>query len=96
MKYVEALIGPQTVNTVPVETFEAYRDHGQPAARLEEGVAEARRHLEQLAQVGISIDEVTQTLEDQGVEKFNKPYDKLMEALKSRRAAARGKTSSQS
>ena len=81
VKYVEALIGPDTVDTAPLETLSAYRDHGEPEARLEQGVEEARRVLERLPELGIDIDKVTRQLEDEGVGKFNKPFDKLMEAL---------------
>ena len=81
MKYVDALIGPDTVNTAPLETLDAYRDHGEPKARLEQYPKEAGRVLERLLELGISIDEVTQQLEDEGVEKFKKPFDKLMETL---------------
>jgi transaldolase len=81
VKYIESLIGPDTVNTVPVETLDAYRDHGDPQARLEQDVERASWVLERLPQLGISIDKVTQQLEDEGVEKFNKPFDKLMETL---------------
>jgi transaldolase len=81
VKYVEALIGPDTINTVPLETLEAYRDHGNPAARLEDHLGEARWVLEQLPELGISIDEVTQQLEDEGVRKFDQPFDKLIETL---------------
>jgi transaldolase len=81
VKYIEALIGPDTVNTVPVETLDAYRDHGQPNARLEEGVAESRAALARLPELGIDLDAVAQQLEDEGVEKFNQPFDKLMAAL---------------
>jgi transaldolase/glucose-6-phosphate isomerase len=88
VKYVDALIGPNTVNTIPLETLNAYRDHGDPALRLDKGVEEARRVLEQLDQLGIDIDEVTQQLEDEGVEKFNKPFDRLMETLKDKRNEA--------
>ena len=79
MKYVETLIGPDTVNTVPVETLNAYRDHGVPKASLEKDVAEAARVLKRLPELGISIDKVTQQLEDEGVTKFNQPFDKLKE-----------------
>jgi transaldolase/glucose-6-phosphate isomerase len=88
VKYVEALIGPKTVNTIPLETLNAYRDHGQPDERLEDGVDEAYQVLEQLPDVDVDIDAVTQQLEDAGVEKFNKPFDKLMDTLKRERAAA--------
>jgi transaldolase len=84
VKYVESLIGPDTVNTIPVETLDAYRDHGDPQARLEEDVQRAGWVLERLSQLGICIDHVTQQLEDQGVEKFNQPFDKLMETLAKR------------
>ena len=81
VKYIEALIGPDTINTVPVETLNAYRDHGVPQARLEHEVEHAAGILERLAELGIGIDAVTQQLEDEGVEKFNEPFDKLMKAL---------------
>jgi transaldolase len=84
VKYVEALIGPDTVNTAPLETLDAYRDYGEPKARLEQNVEEARWVLERLPELGISIDTVTRQLEDEGVEKFNKPFVKLMEALAQR------------
>jgi transaldolase len=81
VKYIEALIGSDTVNTAPMETLDAYRDHGEPKLRLEKDVKEARWVLERLPELGISIDNVTRQLEDEGVEKFNKPFDKLMETL---------------
>jgi transaldolase len=84
VKYIEALIGPDTVNTAQLATLDAYRVHGEPKARLEQDVKEARRVLERLPELGISIDNVTRQLEDEGVEKFNKPFDKLMETLKER------------
>ena len=84
VKYVEALIGPDTVNTAPLETLDAYRDHGEPKARLEQDVKDARSVLERLPELGIRIDDVTRQLEDEGVEKFDKPFDKLMETLRQR------------
>jgi transaldolase len=81
VKYIEALIGPDTVNTVPLETLNAYRDHGEPKMRLEQDIKEAHRVLDQLSELGISLDNVTRQLEDEGVEKFNQPFDKLMETL---------------
>jgi transaldolase len=88
VNYVEPLIGPETVNTMPLETLRAYRNHGQPAARLEEGVAEARRVLDRLPELGIDLDAVTQQLEREGVEKFNVPYDRLTATLEKKRATA--------
>ena len=86
VKYVEALIGPDTVNTAPIKTLDAYRDHGEPKARLEQDVEEARSVLERLPELGIGIDHVTRQLEDEGVEKFIKPFDKLMETVAQRSA----------
>lgn len=81
VKYVEALIGPKTVNTVPMETLEAYRDHGQPEFRLETDLDLASQALDKLAKAGIDLNAISQQLEDEGIEKFNKPYDKLLEAI---------------
>src|SRR5665647_3045420 len=81
VKYIEALIGADTVNTVPVETLNAYRDHGEPKARIEDDSDGADRVLQQLHGLGINIDTVTQQLEEEGVAKFNKPFDELMETL---------------
>jgi len=82
VKYVDTLIGDETVNTVPVATFDAYRNHGDPASRLtddSDGIVEA---LDKLSEIGINLDEATQKLEDEGVDKFNKAFDQLFEALK--------------
>jgi len=79
--YVEALIGPETVNTMPLETLEAYRDHGDPAPRLEQNVSEAQGILSSLSRIGIDLDQATQQLEDEGVDKFIASYDQLMEVL---------------
>jgi transaldolase len=84
VKYLEALIGPDTVNTAPLETLDAYRDHGEPKARLEQHLREARQVLERMTELGINIDTVTRQLEDEGVDKFNKPFDKLIETLAQR------------
>jgi transaldolase/glucose-6-phosphate isomerase len=92
VKYVEALIGPDTVNTVPLETLNAYRDHGNPARRLEDDLGEARDNLDHLSLVNINLDEVTQQLEDEGVEKFNKPFDRLMGTIREKRDAVLGST----
>lgn len=88
VKYVEALIGPQTVNTLPLETLNAYRDHGNPAPRLEEDGEHALRELQKLVDVDIDLGQVTQQLENEGVQKFIKPFDDLMETLEKERATA--------
>jgi transaldolase/glucose-6-phosphate isomerase len=88
LKYVEPLIGEETVNTMTLETIHAYRDHGQPASRLQEGTEEARKVFEHLSELEIDINQVTQQLEDEGVHKFIVPFDALMETLQAKRAAA--------
>ena len=85
VKYVEALIGPDTVNTVPMETLDAYRDHGQPANRLQDDMAGAVQRLGQLKEVGIDLDAVTKQLEEEGIQKFIKPFDSLMTVLEEKR-----------
>ncbi|MFA6082892.1 transaldolase [Mucilaginibacter sp.] len=84
-KYVDALIGPQTVNTIPLETLEAYRDHGHPENRLEKDLDKAIQTLAQLKKTGINIDEITAQLESEAIEKFNKPYDQLLEAIEDKK-----------
>ncbi len=81
VKYIESLIFPDTVNTVPLETIDAYRDHGDPKSRIEQDAREASWIMTQLPQLGINIDKVTRQLEDEGVKKFDEPFDKLMETL---------------
>jgi transaldolase len=82
--YVEELIGPDTVDTMPEETIKAYQDHGDPQVRLDRGLDEAERVLEQLAQAGVDYDDVTETLEREGVEKFADSFDQLMAALRAK------------
>lgn len=79
--YVEALIGPDTVNTLPPETVTAYRDHGNPELRLEQELEAARALPVQLAALGLDLDEVSDELERQGVQKFIEPYRRLLAAL---------------
>ena len=87
--YVEALIGPDTVDTLPPQTIDAFREHGQVAPRLEEGLDEARATLRQLAEVGIGLRQVTQELQDEGVDSFAKSFDDLISALTKKRTAMR-------
>lgn len=80
--YVEALIGPNTINTIPLETIDAYRDHGKPTIQLETNFLDAFEIMsEELPEVGINIEKVTAKLENDGVEKFIISFDKLMETL---------------
>lgn len=80
--YIEALIGKETISTVPIETLNAYRDHGHPAPRLQEGTQDAYQVLEKLRQEGIDLDKMTQQLENEGVEKFISAFNKLLVVLK--------------
>ncbi len=84
--YVEPLIGPSTINTMPLETLDAYRDHGKPAPRIEEGVEEARGRLATLGELGLDLGRVTLELEREGVRKFVEPLDKLLGSLEKKRA----------
>jgi transaldolase len=90
VKYVEPLIGPETVNTLPLETLEAYRDHGNPASRLTQEVDRAASFLQRLPELSIDLNQATQQLEDEGVDKFNKPFDSLMKTLEAKRQKALG------
>jgi transaldolase len=83
--YVDTLIGPDTVNTMPAATLNAYRDHGKPASTIAQGVEESRAVMKQLAEVGIDLAAITRKLEDQGVESFTKDYEKLLAALSEKR-----------
>ena len=81
LKYVESLILPDTINTVTVDTLDAYRHHGRPARVPEQDVDEAGGILEQLPTLGIDLNKVAAQLEEEGVEKFNQAFDQLMSAL---------------
>ncbi|HXB63357.1 MAG TPA: transaldolase [Solirubrobacteraceae bacterium] len=85
--YVEELIGPDTVNTMPEETIVAYQDHGRPQARLQSELGEARQLLDELARVGVDYVDLTDTLEREGVQKFADSFEQLVAALAEKRAA---------
>jgi transaldolase len=87
-KYVEALIGPDTINTVPLETLDAFRDHGIAKVLIESGTRAAHDVIDSLPKLGIDLSQVTHQLEDEGAEKFTASYDQLMQALDAKRAAA--------
>jgi transaldolase / glucose-6-phosphate isomerase len=79
--YVEELVGPDTVNTVPPETLAAFRDHGRSRASLEENLAGAREVLDELSDVGISLPQVSDDLLADGLKKFTEPFAKLLAAV---------------
>lgn len=85
--YVDNLIGPHTVNTIPPKTLEAFLDHGTIAMTLESDLDEARAQLNELATLGINLDEVTKELLDEGVGNFVKPYDELIKTITEKREA---------
>jgi transaldolase/glucose-6-phosphate isomerase len=79
--YVDALIGPDTVNTVPPATLRAFADHGSPALTVTQGTAEANQQLAQLAQLGIDLEAVCQELQRDGVRKFAAPFEDLLDSI---------------
>ena len=83
--YVEELVGPRTVNTMPKETIEAFQDHGEVALTLEEGLDEARAVFDRLAEAGVDYDDVTDTLEREGVEKFSDSFRELIAGIEQKR-----------
>lgn len=85
--YVDNLIGPETVNTVPPATYTAIRDHGRVAITLEEGLDECRALIGELAEVGIDLKAVTDKLQKDGLEAFVKSFDTLAESLEAKRDA---------
>src|SRR5205807_230413 len=83
--YVEELIGPETVNTMPQETIEAFQDHGRVADTLETGIDEAHRLLEDLAAAGIDYDDVVRVLEEEGVQKFVDSLEELLGGVRTKK-----------
>ncbi|MGH3038324.1 MAG: transaldolase [Gaiellaceae bacterium] len=82
--YVEELIGPKTVNTMPEETIRAFQDHGQAALTLEQGPDEADEVFRQVAEAGVDYDDVTDTLEREGVEKFSDSFAELLDGIRAK------------
>ena len=82
--YVENLIGPDTVNTMPASTLEATMDHAEIRPTLREGVEEARRFFDELREAGVDYDDVTEVLEKEGVQKFADSFEELMEEIKTK------------
>lgn len=82
--YVDPLIGPDTVNTMPEGTLEDFEDHGTITRTVDADVDDARRTVAALDEVGVSLDEITRQLEDEGVASFSKSFDELMTSLESK------------
>jgi transaldolase len=85
--YVDELIGPETVNTMPPETIEAFQDHGTVALTLEKDLDEARRVFVRFAEAGIDYDDIVRVLEEEGVQKFADSFRELLEDVKQKRDA---------
>lgn len=88
LKYVDALIGPDTVDTMPMETIKAFLDHGDPSMTLETGTENAQRVLNGLKEAEIDLEALADQLEEEGIKKFNEPFDKLMESINRKMEAA--------
>jgi transaldolase len=82
--YIEELIGPDTVNTMPLETIDAFQDHGVVADTLEQDVEAARKVFEDLASAGVDYDDVTDTLEREGVQKFSDSFAELLDGIQAK------------
>ena len=83
--YVDTLIGPESINTMPLETIEAFQDHGTVALTVEEGIDEARSLFRELEKAGVAIDDVTETLEEEGVQKFDDSLQELFDGIRAKR-----------
>jgi transaldolase len=83
--YVEELIGRDTVNTMPEETIEAFQDHGEAVLTLEEGVDEAQQVFDDVEAAGVSVDDVTRVLEEEGVQKFSDSFAELLDGIREKR-----------
>ncbi len=81
IKYVEALVAPETVNTLPLDTLNAYRDHGQPEVRIETAIESAPAVMHGLADLGIDMKQIDEALEAEGIKKFIQPYESLLATL---------------
>ena len=85
--YIEELIGPDTVNTVPPKTMEAFKDHGVAEPRLTNNLAQAHKDISALADLGISLSDITDTLEKDGIQSFAEAFDNLLNVLAEKRTA---------
>ena len=86
VKYIDELIGANTVNTVPPSTLKAFLDHGKPALSVESGLAQAKSDLEKVKALGVNMDEVCAKLLTDGLSSFNKAFESLMSAIEKKGA----------
>lgn len=91
VKYVEALIGQKTINTLPMDTINAFRDHGHAANTLTKNLDHATKILERLRESGIHLDQITQKLEDEGIQKFNVAFEALLSVIETQKKKTRAK-----
>jgi transaldolase len=82
--YVDNLVGAETVNTMPKKTIEAVMDHGEIRPTLEEGIEDAKELFGRLREAGMDYEDVTDTLEQQGIEKFTQPFDEMLEEIRNK------------
>src|SRR6185437_16214454 len=88
--YIEELVAADTINTIPPKTMDAFRDHGKVRASLEENIDQAERTMATLEKIGISIDEITSKLTEEGVQSFAEAFDKLLGAVANKRTMLLG------
>jgi transaldolase len=91
--YAEELIGPNTVDTMPLETIENFRDHGKVRLSVEDDIQQAKNELAELEKIGIHYDQVTQQLQDEGVKKFADSFHELFKGIESKKQSIESKTS---
>ena len=85
--YIEELIGPDTVNTVPPKTMEAFKDHGVAESRLTNNLAQAHKDISALGDLGIALNDITDTLEADGIQSFVEAFNRLLTVLADKRTA---------
>jgi len=83
--YIDELIGPETVNTIPPKTVDAFRDHGRTGNSLESDVEKAQLSLDKLAELEVNLTDITEKLQNDGVDAFAKSFDTLMQAIETKR-----------
>ncbi len=91
--YAEELVGPDTVDTMPLETIENFRDHGKVRRSVEDNIQQAKDEFEELEKVGIHYDQVTKQLQDEGVQKFADSFHELFKGIESKKQTIQARTS---